>query len=140
MGLVRFNPAVANRFFDEFFHTAPQRTHSRGTLPAVNVAESDDDFTLEVAAPGLEKDNFEVKVDDGILTISAEHKQEAETTTKDKYTRREFRYTNFTRRFTLPEAANEAAIFASYTNGILKVVLPKREEAKPQPARLIEIG
>ncbi|MEM1215001.1 MAG: Hsp20/alpha crystallin family protein [Bacteroidota bacterium] len=139
MGLVRFNPAVANRFFDEFFPTAPQKTHFRTNRPAVNVQETDDDFTLAVAAPGFEKGDFEVKVDDGILTISVERQEDAETK-HEGYTRREFHYGNFTRRFTLPEAANDADISATYTNGILTVVLPKKEEAKPQPARLIEIG
>ena len=102
--------------------------------------ETADDFALEVAAPGLEKENFEVKVDDGILTITATLEEEAEAKEKETYTRREFRYANFTRRFTLPESTNDAAISAVYTNGILKVVLPKKEEAKPQPARLVEIG
>lgn len=140
MGLVRFNPAVANRFFDEFIHAAPRKTKFRNTLPAVNVQETADDFALEVAAPGLEKENFEVKVDDGILTITATLKEDAETKGKVTYTRREFRYANFTRRFTLPESADDAAISAAFTNGILKVVLPKKEEAKPQPARLVEVG
>ena len=139
MGLVRFNPNFVNRVFDDFFNNVPTRPAFSGTLPAVNVKETEDDFQLELAVPGLNKEDFNVKVDDGVLTISAERKNE-ETENKEGYTRREFRYTNFTRRFTLPESADENTIAATYTNGILAVTLPKKEEAKPQPARLIEIG
>lgn len=139
MGLVRFNPNFVNRVFDDFFNGVPARPTNYGTLPAVNVRETDDDFQLELAVPGLKKEDFNVKVEEGVLTITAERKNE-ETETKEGYTRREFRYTNFTRRFTLPESANDGAISASYTDGILAVTLPKKEEAKPQPARLIEIG
>ncbi len=139
MGLVRFNPNFVNRVFDDFFNGVPTRPANYGTLPAVNVRETDDDFQLELAVPGLKKEDFNVKVEEGVLTISAERKNE-ETETKEGYTRREFRFTNFTRRFTLPETANDSEISASYTDGILAVTLPKKEEAKPQPARLIEIG
>ena len=139
MGLVRFNPNLVNRVFDDFFNTVPTRQTFRGTLPAVNVKETEDDFQLELAVPGLKKEDFNVKVEEGVLTISAERKSD-ETEKTDGYTRREFRYSNFTRRFTLPESADDNAISAAYTDGILAVTLPKKEEAKPQPARLIEIG
>ena len=139
MGLVKFNPHFVNRVFDDFFNTVPARPANYGTLPAVNVKETEDNFLLELAVPGLKKEDFNVKVEEGVLTISAERKAE-ETENKEGYTRREFYYRNFTRRFTLPEAADENAITATYTDGILAVTLPKKEEAKPQPARLIEIG
>lgn len=139
MGLVRFNPNLVNRVFDDFFNTVPTRTTFRGTLPAVNVKETEDDFQLELAVPGLKKEDFNLKVEEGILSISAERKNE-ETVKKDGYTRREFGYSNFTRRFTLPESAEDSTISATYTDGILIVTLPKKEEAKPQPARLIEIS
>lgn len=139
MGLVRFNPNFVNQVFDDFFNAAPARPAFRSTLPAVNVKETENDFQLELAVPGLKKEDFNVKVEEGVLTISAERKNE-ETENKEGYTRREFRYANFTRRFTLPESADENTISASYTDGILAVTLPKKEEAKPQPARLIEIG
>lgn len=139
MGLVRFNPQLVNRVFDDFFNGVPARPTNYRSLPAVNVRETEDDFQLELAVPGLKKEDFHVKVEEGVLTISAERKNE-ETETKEGYTRREFRYTNFTRRFTLPESADDSAISANYTDGILAVTLPKKEEAKPQPARLIEIA
>jgi HSP20 family protein len=139
MGLVRFNPNLANRVFDEFFNNVPARTNFSGTLPAVNVKETEDDYAIELAVPGLKKEDFKVEINEGILTIAAERKTENEEK-KEGYTRREFSYTNFTRRFTLPETADETNISASYTDGILVLNLPKKEEAKPQPARLIEVG
>ena len=139
MGLVRFNPNLANRVFDEFFNNVPARTNFSGTLPAVNVKETEDDYAIEMAIPGLKKEDFKVEINEGILTIAAERKTENEEK-KEGYTRREFSYTNFTRRFTLPETADETNISASYTDGILVLNLPKKEEAKPQPARLIEVG
>ena len=139
MGLVRFNPNLANRVFDDFFNNIPARTNFGGTLPAVNVKETEDNYHVELAVPGLKKEDFKVEINEGILTIAAERKTENEEK-KEGYTRREFSYTNFTRRFTLPETADENNISASYTDGILAINLPKKEEAKPQPARLIEIG
>ena len=139
MGLVRFNPNLANRVFDEFFNNVPARTNFSGTLPAVNVKETEDDYAIELAVPGLKKEDFKIEVNEGVLTIAAERKTENEEK-KEGYTRREFSFTNFTRRFTLPETADEKSISASYTDGILALNLPKKEEAKPQPARLIEIG
>ncbi|WP_020534784.1 Hsp20/alpha crystallin family protein [Lewinella cohaerens] len=139
MGLVRFNPNLANRVFDEFFNNVPARTNFSGTLPAVNVKETEDDYAIELAVPGLKKEDFKVEINEGVLTIAAERKTENEEK-KEGYTRREFSFTNFTRRFTLPETADEKGISASYTDGILVLNLPKKEEAKPQPARLIEVG
>ncbi|MCB0637317.1 MAG: Hsp20/alpha crystallin family protein [Lewinella sp.] len=148
MGIVKWNsdffPTV-NRVFDDLFATdMPEWTRrnaavSGSTLPAVNVKETEDDFRLEVAVPGMRKDDFTVEVKDGILTITGQREQKDEQT-KANYTRREFSYTSFRRRFTLPESADDAKISAAYTDGILEVVLPKKEEAKPQPVRLIEIG
>ena len=139
MGLVRFNPNLANRVFDDFFNNIPARTNFGGTLPAVNVKETEDDYLVELAVPGLKKEDFKVEINEGVLTIAAERKTENEEK-KEGYTRREFSYTNFTRRFTLPETADENNISASYNDGILAINLPKKEEAKPQPALLIEIG
>ena len=145
MGIVRWNPSLVNRVFDDFFNAdfptmAPAtRRVFNGNVPAVNVKETEDDFQLELAAPGFKKEDFKVEVDEGVLTISVEKEAKTEED-NDGYTRREFRYESFQRRFTLPETADDAGISAQYTDGILNIVLPKKEEAKPQPARLIEIG
>lgn len=93
-------------------------------MPAVNVSETDKGYEIEVAAPGLKKEDFNIKVEDGVLTISSEQKSEKET--KDKnYTRKEFSYSSFSRSFTLPENAKEDDIKAVYENGVLKLVLTK---------------
>ncbi len=142
MGIVRWNPNLVNHVFDNFLNTdlpTQKNRPTRGTLPAVNIKENDDQFELEVAAPGFAKNDFKLEINDGVLTIAAEHEVKEEQKTNG-YTRREFSYGAFTRRFTLPEDANDKDITANYDNGILTVVLPKKEEAKPQPARLIEVG
>jgi HSP20 family protein len=108
-------------------------------LPAVNIMEGETDFTLELAVPGKKKKDFNVELDNDILTISMESKDEKEDTTAG-YTRREFHYASFKRAFTLPESVNQDAIEADYRDGILKFVLPKKEEALPKAKRLIEIG
>ena len=141
MGLVSVNPRFVNRVFDEFFQNAnvARTPEKRSFMPAVNVQETEDNFQLELAVPGFDKKDIKLEVNDGILMIAGEH-QTVEENETDNYTRKEFNYANFTRRFTLPETADDGQISAAYTNGILKVVLPKKEEAKPQPARLIEVG
>jgi len=140
MGLVKVNPNLVIRVFDEFFQTTPAaRPVVQTSVPAVNVKETNDNFELEVAAPGFHKEDIKIEVNKGVLTISGEQKA-ATAEQQSGYTRREFRAANFSRRFTLPETANDAQIRAQYNNGILHVVLPKKEEAKPQPARLIAVG
>ncbi|MFX0558150.1 Hsp20/alpha crystallin family protein [Maribacter sp. CXY002] len=107
--------------------------------PKVNIKEGDSNFELELAVPGRTKEDFNIEVDDNVLTISSEVKQEKETK-EDNYTRREFGYSSFRRSFTLPETVNTDKIGASYENGILKFDLPKKEEALPKPKRLIELS
>lgn len=106
--------------------------------PAVNISEDENGFIVEVAAPGLEKKHFKIDLENDVLTIASlmEDRNEEE---KDNYTRREFRYSNFSRSFNLPETVDAENITASHKNGILTVSLPKREEAKPRPARQIAI-
>lgn len=107
--------------------------------PAVNIQETDDNFTIQLAAPGLIKENFNIELDADVLTISSEIKRESKDE-KGNYTRREFGYSSFKRSFTLPDTVNSADILASYENGILSLELPKKEEAKVQPKRSIEIS
>ena len=136
-GLVRM---FDNIFNDEFL--APTRnglTVWNGSMPAVNVKETEDQFELELAAPGMAKDDFHIEVDADVLTISSEKKESKEEKEEGKFTRREFRYNAFKRSFTLPETVDSNKIEANYTAGVLSLVIPKKEEAKPQPARKIEI-
>lgn len=148
MTLVRKNTApFLPSVFDELLNTdwVGGRTNSyvAKTTPAVNVLENEDSFTLEVAAPGLNKENFSIELDNDVLIISAELKNEEtkeETKETRNFTRREFSYASFKRSFNLPETINVAEITAAYEQGILTVKLPKREEAKVQPSRMIEIS
>lgn len=109
--------------------------------PAVNIKENDESFKIEVAAPGLKKEDFNVELDQNVLTISFEQKGEKEEKDeKEKFTRREFSYSSFKRSFTIPEnVVNAEEINAQYNDGILSLHLPKKEEAKVQAKRLIEI-
>ncbi len=111
-------------------------------MPAVNIMENDNEFQVEVAAPGMKKDDFKIELDNNVLVISSEreHKEE-EKDEKGNYCRREFRYASFRRSFTLPEGkVNVDKINAKYTDGVLQIHLPKREEVKPKPLRSINIG
>ena len=110
-------------------------------VPAVNIRENDETFEVHVAVPGKRKEDFKIELDNEILTISSEEKREEETPERNaKFTRREFSYSNFKRAFSLPETVDSGKISASYNNGVLEIVLPKKEEAKVQPKRMIEIS
>ena len=139
---------VVNRmpsFFDSEWETLFDWTDknfsgSNSTLPAVNIRETEDSYFLEMAAPGMKKEDFTIELDNDQLTIKSEMKEEAEENNK-KYTRKEFSYESFQRIFNLnKQVVNQAEIKAEYTDGILTLTLPKREEAKEQPSRLIEIS
>ncbi|MEM1259070.1 MAG: Hsp20/alpha crystallin family protein [Bacteroidota bacterium] len=129
-------PSLMNDFFkpDWFGGMDPFSTK----IPAVNIMENETNFTLELEIPGFKKEDFNIEVDNDVLTVSSEIKRDNEV--KDEnYTRREFSVSSFKRAFTLPDSVNEGAIKAVYEGGILRVSLPKREEALPKPKRLIEI-
>lgn len=110
------------------------------TLPAVNIKETDNDFEIEVAAPGMNKKDFKINLEDNVMTISSERKTEKKTD-EDNYKRREFSYQSFQRSFAIDEKlVNGEAISARYADGILFITLPKREEMKPKPPREIKIA
>jgi HSP20 family protein len=107
----------------------------------VNIKEDEDEFVLEVAAPGMKKDDFKINYDNGRLTICSERKNEREEKEGEIINRREFSYQAFQRSFSVAENVIEAdKIKASYTDGILNIRLPKREEVKPKPAKEIKIS
>ena len=109
------------------------------TLPKVNIKENSDAFIVDMAVPGLSKSDFNIDLDNQLLSISTEIKEEHEQ--KDEnYTRREFGYSSFKRTFNLPESVNEDQINAKYEEGILSIHLPKKEEAKQKPPRSINIS
>ena len=108
-------------------------------IPAMNIKETDDLFEIEMAAPGFMKEDFSISIENGMLKISAENKEEKEKEEND-YTRREFNYTSFLRSFVLPENVNEEeAIDATYNRGILKLVLNKVHTDEVSPKRIIEV-
>lgn len=109
------------------------------TLPKVNIKETADAFMVEMAVPGIKKSDFQIEIDNQTLSISTETKEESEHQ-EEKYTRREFGYSSFKRTFSLPETVNDEKINANYQDGILSILLPKKEEAKQKPARSIKIS
>ncbi|MFO7616312.1 MAG: Hsp20/alpha crystallin family protein [Bacteroidales bacterium] len=113
-------------------------SNTNTTLPAVNVIENDDEFKIELAAPGMTKGDFRINLEGNVLTISSEKKMEKEDK-KENYTRREFSYQSFQRSFTLPEHSVEREkVAANYKDGILHIQIPKKEEARPK-SREIDI-
>ncbi len=121
-------------WFDGFFGLMPVKNN----MPTVNIIEEKNQYRLEVAAPGLDKEDFKIDLHNDILTLSAEKKQEKEEKDK-KYLRREFNYCSFKRSFTLPDFVDVDKIEAKHKNGILTVILPKKEEAKEKEPKTIKI-
>jgi HSP20 family protein len=99
------------------------------TVPAVNITENKDNYSLSLAIPGLKKNDFKIDVEGNILTISSE-KQESKEEEDEQFTRREYSYSSFSRSFTLPNEVNKEKIDAAYEEGVLRLTLPKKDEAK----------
>jgi HSP20 family protein len=136
-----FTPALFSDIFDSakfFGNNWFEKEFGQG-LPAVNINETNKHFNLEFAAPGFSKDDFKVSVDGNILTISAEKKEEKSEKDK-KFTRKEFSFNSFTRSFRLPELVITDKIDAKYTNGILNLSVPKKEETKALPKKDIKVS
>lgn len=131
-------------YIDEFFKDELAKVKdtdfNKGiTSPKVNIIESVDAYTLQMAVPGFKKSDFVIDLDNENLSITAEIKTD-QSDSKDNYTRKEFGYASFKRTFILPDTVEVDKIEASYKEGILNLNIPKREEAKPKPARTIEIS
>lgn len=132
-------PSVFDEFLRGNLMEERNTNKSTGTLPAVNTSENNDAYALEVAAPGMKKEDFKIELDNNTLTISSEQEENHEVK-ENEYSRREFKYNSFTRSFQLPEnKVDSSKIYAKYVDGILYVNIPKREEAKVQPSRMIEV-
>lgn len=124
----QFFPAF-NSWFDDFFADDMEFFGNRPTVPSVNIKEHKKDFVIELAAPGMKKENFSINIENNVLTISADIEENKEES-KDKYTKREFFYSEFKRIFTLPETADIEKIDAEYKNGILQLTIDKKPEAQ----------
>jgi HSP20 family protein len=130
--------------FDDFFKPWNEWFDNGGLLgrvmnvPAVNIMEHKDEYKVSLAAPGLKKEDFNIAVDGNMLTISSE-KEESKEEKDKKFTRKEYSYSSFSRSFTLPEEINKEKIEAKYEDGVLKLSLPRKEEAKKPSAKQIAV-
>lgn len=133
--LPEFSNVLNNFLDDDWFGKGSQ-------IPAVNVKDNANDYQIEVAAPGLTKEDFKVALDHNVLTVSSEKKTEnvEASEEKSKYTRREFSYQSFSRSFTLPKGVEQDKISANYENGVLNITVPKQEATKEKGAKTINIS
>lgn len=131
-------------FFDDFFKPWNEWFDKSGYLgrimnvPAVNISEEKNEYLVSLAVPGMKKDDFKIDVDGNILTISSE-KEETKEEKEKAFTRKEYNYSSFSRSFTLPDAVNKEKIDAKYEDGVLKISLPRKEEAKKPAAKQIAV-
>lgn len=133
--------------FDDFFNrdlfnwNNANFSDSNTTMPAVNIKETAENYEVEVAAPGMSKKDFKVELDGNVLTISSERSEQKEDREGEKYFRKEFSYQSFQRTFNLQkEVVDVDKIEARYENGLLHLLIPKKDEVKQKPPRLIEIA
>lgn len=131
-------PSIVDEFFGRDFMPGMFEFQTGINMPSVNIVEGKEDFRIEVAAPGLSKDDFKVNLENNVLTISSE-KEDRKEQKEERYMRREFSYTSFRRSFSLPNSVDSEKINASHNNGVITITIPKREEAKVKPAKQIEI-
>ncbi len=132
-----------DNFFDNrFWNTGLMESpfwNGKNMEPALNIKETDDDFEIEMAAPGFAKKDFEINIEDGCLNITAE-KEHSDEQNEENFTRREFSYSSFQRSLQLPDSVKDEDIKANYNDGILSFKLAKKEEAKKMPPRKVEIA
>lgn len=146
MSIIRRGDMFPSNIFDDFFAKdiwnwgMGNNSSTHTTIPAVNIRETSENYEVEMAAPGMKKEDFKVELDGNHLTISSEKSTENESRDGEKYTRQEFSYQSFQRTFQLPkEVVDTENIEARYENGVLHLVIPKKEEAKVRPPKMIQI-
>ncbi|MEZ4899072.1 MAG: Hsp20/alpha crystallin family protein [Saprospiraceae bacterium] len=150
MNLIRRNSALLPdlpTFFDDFFTrdvfdwNTRNFSTSNTTLPAVNIMETADQYIVEMAAPGMSKKDFHIEVKDNLLTISSQHEDSSEMKDGERWLRREYSYQSFQRSFQLnANVVDDAHIKATYENGMLRLLIPKKETAKTKPPKQISIS
>lgn len=126
------------RPWNEWFDTENGFFERTLSVPAVNVVENKDHYTVSIAAPGLKKQDFKIDVDGNMLTISCEkedHKEEKGA----RFTRKEYNYSSFSRSFTIPDEVRKEKIEAKYEDGILKLMMPRMHVVKPEAVQQIEV-
>ena len=140
MRIVKYNnnnvfPSLINEFFnDDFGLNFFNRNYS---VPSVNSIENNDSFEIDLAVPGMKKEDFTIELNDKVLVISSEN---SNTIENDKMRLNEFNFSSFQRSFRVPDSVDQDKIKANYKNGILKIKLPKRKESISKPNRVINIG
>ncbi len=145
MSLIKSKPAftapsvITDFFNDGFFNNELSNFPLTRWVPNANVRETEDAYIVELAAPGLEKDEFKVEVQEDLVTIEGQHEEDREER-NEEYHRKEFKTTSFKRSFRLPQSIVSDEVDAKYNQGILKLTLPKREEAKSIGKKLIKIS
>ncbi len=142
MTLIKRTNDLFPTFFDDFLGRDLFESNRSGlsqTMPAVNIRETEDDYIVEMVSPGLNKKDFKVELDNQLLTISYE-KEASKDDKNENYTKQEFSYSSYQRSFTLPKTVESNKIEARYKDGILNIIIPKKEEAKKQASRLITIS
>ena len=137
--IYRSVPSTWDSFFGKDFMPDFFENGSFKSVPAVNIMEKNDGYSIEVAAPGLDKKDFNIDLENNVLTISSERENKVEES-EGSTCRREFGYSSFKRSFSIPDSIDTEKIKASHKDGILYVALPKREEAKVKPTRQISIS
>ena len=150
MTLVKRNGSFLNplpMLFDDFFNrdlfgwSNSNFSNTNTTMPAVNIKETAENYEVEVAAPGMSKNDFKVELDGNVLTISSERTSKNEENDNERYARKEFSYQSFQRTFTLQkDVVDIDKIQAKYETGLLHLLIPKKEEAKQKPPKLIHIS
>lgn len=130
-----------DKFFNDFFFTPVRAKQNNAfeNIPAVNISEKDGVFHIELAVPGMKKEDFNIEIHDGVMSISSETKEES-TSEERNYSKREFNYSSFERRFTLPDNIKEEQVSAKYEDGILKVSVPKADEKEKNTKKQVQIS
>ena len=134
-------PSLFDDFFkpwNEWFDNDTNFLGRQLRIPSVNITENKDEYSVSLAVPGMKKDDFKIDVNGNMLTISCE-KDETKEEKDKKYTRKEYSYSSFSRSFTLPDEVNREKIDARYEDGLLKISLPRKEEAKKTAAKQIAV-
>jgi HSP20 family protein len=135
-------PSILDDFFTrDLFNWGSDTINTGSSLPKVNIKETAEAFEVEMAAPGMDKKDFKIELDGNMLSISSEKQNEQQQKEGETYSRREFSYQSFYRTFHLPKDVVDAnGIKAKYENGLLCLTIPKKEEARQKPTRLIDIA
>ncbi|MFN5183382.1 MAG: Hsp20/alpha crystallin family protein [Bacteroidota bacterium] len=128
-----------DRFFRPFYPGMMDLWEGGASIPPANLVENNNEYRLEISAPGFSKDDFNVEMQDGSLLVSAEHEDESKDE-RENYRRREFSWNSFTRTFSLPDNAREEQINAKYENGMLKITIPKKEITTSKPKKEIMVA